>query len=354
MRLPEDVLAAFVPDERSWEESFGAFLSFGSERGSQSEPPPSRLILSQIFNQSPVGLVVVAPDDQVLLINRLAAQLFEFDRDAQPVVSWGELRTRKPLWNAAEVPLENDMDPIYMALREKRRTTSNVLFKDPESDFEEWTTVTAFPVFAPREKTRVVAAVASIIDITDYKGMQDILYYQATHDALTGLCNKAMLSAGVAKALSRAKRGYRGGALLFLDVDYFKKVNDQLGHAAGDVLLTKVADRIRSELREADIVARVGGDEFVVLISDMEPGKERHAAEEVAERICRSIALPFGIVGEEVSCSVSIGIALYPGHGLDEELLLGKADAAMYRAKEAGRNGWQVWEHAHFEKSVGD
>ncbi|MGN6704356.1 MAG: diguanylate cyclase domain-containing protein, partial [Burkholderiaceae bacterium] len=123
-------------------------------------------------------------------------------------------------------------------------------------------------------------------------------------------------------------------ALMFIDLDHFKPVNDGFGHGVGDLLLQNVAQRLRESVREADTVARLGGDEFVVLL----PHIDRHGAATVADKILDSLARPFLIAGESFRISSSIGIALYPEDGSDETRLIRNADAAMYRAKERGRN----------------
>ena len=339
MNLPEDVLAATIPEEKAWNEAFRSFLSVEEGRA-----PDSYAILSQIFSQSPIGVIVVGADDRVLLINRVASQILEYERGECPDVRWSELRRNRAISGADEMPLAEEADPIYMAIRQKRRTTSNVMLKDPETDTETWVTVTAYPVFADERKERVIAGAACVIDITDFKETQDVLYHQATHDALTGLSNRALLMASMGKAFARAKRGHSGGAVLFLDVDKFKRVNDALGHAAGDALLMKIGERLSSEVRETDIVARVGGDEFAILLADIENDEDLKIAGEVAERICRSVAHPFVIYSNEVYVTISIGISTYPEHGLDAESILSKADAAMFQVKENGRNGWRFWE----------
>lgn len=343
MLLPEDVLAAMMPEEHAWDISFRKFLEDGGIALKGGPAPASYSVVSQIFNQSPVGIIVLGVDGKVALINRVAAQIFEYDREETPEITWQELREYKIMSGAEEVPIAEEVDPLYMAIRQKRRTTSNIMLKSRSAESEEWLTVTAFPVFADHSKETVIAGVASFIDITDFKGMQDILYYQATHDPLTGLSNKALLSASMGKAFARAKRGHSCGAVLFLDVDKFKRVNDALGHAAGDALLAKVAERLCSEVRETDVVSRVGGDEFAILLADIEKGEDLKIAGEVAERICHSVARPFVIWGNEVYVTISIGISVYPPHGIDEETLMAKADAAMYQVKENGRNGWRFW-----------
>lgn len=344
MLLPEDVLAAMLPEEHSWELSFMKFLrDEGVPLTGDDVMPSGYSIISQIFNQSPVGIIVLGPDDRVALINRTAAQLFEYDRDERPDITWRELRESKIISGADEAPVKEEADPLYMALRQKRRTTSNIMLKDRTTDSEDWMTVTAFPVYSDQAKETVAAGVACFVDITDYKGMQEIMYHQATHDPLTGLSNKALLSASMGKAFARARRGQSGGAVLFIDVDKFKRVNDALGHAAGDDLLARIAERLCSEVRETDVVSRVGGDEFAILLADIEKSDDLKVAGEVAERMCRSVAKPFVIWGNEVYVTISIGISLYPPHGLDEETLIAKADAAMFKVKESGRNNWRFW-----------
>jgi diguanylate cyclase (GGDEF)-like protein/PAS domain S-box-containing protein len=339
--LSEDIFEEMIPEEPAWEESFRTFLADGAEPLPNGGSPVSRAVLSQIFSLSPVGLLVVGTDDRVLLINRVASVIFGYERGTMPEISWGELRKKREMSGEDGLALTGETDPVYMALRGKRRTTSAVMLRDVASGDEEWVAITTYPVFADTRRQQVVAAAASVADITDFKEMQEILYHHATHDQLTGLPNKALFSSGMTKALARAKRGQSGGAVLFLDVDKFKRVNDALGHGAGDTLLTKVAERIRSEVREADTAARLGGDEFIVLLADVGKGEELRAASDAAERICRAVAQPFVIRGNEVCVTVSIGISVYPRHGLEEDVLIARADEAMYEVKKNGRNGWR-------------
>lgn len=342
MLFSEDIMAASMPSEKAWEDSFRKFMAGGDIACLEEKPQASHCIMSQILNQSPVGVIVVTSNDSVALINRVASALFGYDRDSKPEILWDELRSMKRLFNSESESLSNENDPIKAAIQSKKRIVCNILMKPHDDDYESWLTVTAFPVLDP-SSGEVIAGAAMIVDITDFKGMQEILYHQATHDSLTGLSNKAFLSAGMYKAFARVKREQTCGAILFLDVDKFKRVNDSLGHAAGDDLLVKVADRIVSEVRETDIVARVGGDEFVVLLADIDKGEDLKVASDVAERICRSVSRPFVIWGNEVYVTISIGISLYPTHGMDENTLLYRADEAMYHVKENGRNGWRFW-----------
>lgn len=161
------------------------------------------------------------------------------------------------------------------------------------------------------------------------------------HDVLTGLPNRGLLAEHLEAAMAMARRQDQRIALMFLDLDRFKEVNDTLGHRMGDLLLKDVAQRLRLAVRESDVVARIGGDEFVVLLRDV-PSTETVQA--VGEKLGRALETPFDIEGHRLSVSASTGIALYPDHGRDATELFRRADQAMYRIKAQGRNGVAVAE----------
>lgn len=165
--------------------------------------------------------------------------------------------------------------------------------------------------------------------------------YLATHDPLTGLPNRALLLDRLQQALKRQQR--QGGrlGLLFIDLDRFKDINDTYGHAAGDQVLLAATGRIKSQLRESDTLARLSGDEFVVLLH--EPGV-RSEVEATAQRVVNCCAEPVKVAGREILFSVSVGVALCPEHGHSEDELLSRGDAAMYCSKQGGRNRWQIYE----------
>jgi diguanylate cyclase (GGDEF)-like protein/PAS domain S-box-containing protein len=186
--------------------------------------------------------------------------------------------------------------------------------------------------------------VAVISDITDRKRAEQELRYLANYDTLTGLPNRTLLSERLAHALIRARRLGSKVAVLFLDLDRFKHVNDSMGHAAGDRLLKSAAARIVTSVREADTVARLGGDEFTIILEDLRDGTE---AESVAQKILTTFGAPLEIDGrQEVVITPSIGISLYPEHGQLPTDLLKHADTAMYHAKDRGRNMFQVYDDA--------
>ncbi|MET3675247.1 MULTISPECIES: diguanylate cyclase [unclassified Pseudomonas] len=175
------------------------------------------------------------------------------------------------------------------------------------------------------------------------------LAHQASHDSLTGLPNRAFFEGRLSRSVRNAERQQDHLALLFLDSDHFKQINDTLGHAVGDEVLISVADRVRAQLREHDLVARLGGDEFAVLLT---PLHSRQDAEHIAEKIVASMKLPVQLdSGRSIATSLSVGIAYYPDDGADPASLLNAADAAMYQAKRKRRGHWQV---AQTERSASE
>lgn len=168
----------------------------------------------------------------------------------------------------------------------------------------------------------------------------DQLAHLAHHDQLTGLPNRLSLAQQMPQALVAADRSGRPLAMLLLDIDRFKHFNDSNGHGTGDQLLIAVAGRIRAAARDRDIVARVGGDEFIVVLNDL---AEEQQARDAAVRLIESLATPFEINGRKVSTSASIGVSIFPRDGADTEELLRHCDEAMNQAKERGRNTWQIF-----------
>ena len=186
----------------------------------------------------------------------------------------------------------------------------------------------------------VAGLIGTIVDITERKQAEARVLHLAQYDELTGLPNRSMFHQRVGHALVQAKRNGKALALLFIDIDDFKKINDSLGHEAGDRALKVIAARLRECLREADTVCRLGGDEFVVLIE--EPLQPESVAE-VAKKILAAIAQPFPFETQEYHLTASVGISTYPGDSEDMQGLMKNADIAMYRAKEQGRNNYQFY-----------
>jgi len=178
----------------------------------------------------------------------------------------------------------------------------------------------------------------------------ETLAHQASHDSLTGLPNRAYFEGRLIRALRSAAKANERVAVLFLDSDRFKDINDSFGHAAGDAVLVAVASRIRAQLREDDLVARLGGDEFAILLS---PLHKLEDAQRIADQIIASMDLPIPVPGNtKVLTSLSIGIAVYPDHGATPGTLLNAADAAMYQAKRLSQGSQQTAESEHSAANI--
>ena len=180
----------------------------------------------------------------------------------------------------------------------------------------------------------------SLVDITDRRQGEERSRFQASHDALTGLPNRLLFSDRLSLAILHAQRHRELLAVMFLDLDHFKRINDGLGHSAGDDVLVQVAERVRSCLRGDDTVARLGGDEFIFLVSDVT--KESDVAS-LARKILALVSESVIVAGQEIRLTASLGIGIYPTDGADAESLVANVDAAMYRAKELGRNNFQFF-----------
>jgi len=186
-------------------------------------------------------------------------------------------------------------------------------------------------------------AVRTYTDITERKRSEAQITFLAHHDPLTGLANRAAFHDRLAQALGLVTQGAGQFAVLCLDLDRFKLINDLHGHASGDNLLQQVAERLRKAIRTEDLIARLGGDEFAILQSDV---RQPEAAIQLASRMVRSLADPFDIDGRSMSIGISIGVALCPAHGHSADILMKNADAALYRAKENGRSMYRLFDPA--------
>ncbi|HEX8964326.1 MAG TPA: diguanylate cyclase [Rhodocyclaceae bacterium] len=205
--------------------------------------------------------------------------------------------------------------------------------------YPEWLTITA--VRDPRGV--ITHYVASFWDITRRIEDETEIRNLAFFDPLTGLANRRLLTDRLHHAFAKSSRSARYGALLYVDLDRFKELNDSLGHAQGDRLLELVADRLRVNVREGDTVARFGGDEFVVLLEDLDLDRERAAdsARAIGEKLCTALGVPYRLQAthaDDWHCTASIGASLFRGHDDDLDAVLARADAALYAAKGAGRN----------------
>ncbi len=208
-----------------------------------------------------------------------------------------------------------------------------------------------YPVQASVHKLTYLGRPAAVIfdtDISELTATQEQLLHQATHDPLTGLPNRVLFRDRLQMAIRKNQRSREKIAVLFADIDHFKQINDSLGHATGDKLLIQVTERLQKVFRECDTVARMGGDEFNILIDGITHNE--HLID-IAEKLLNTFKEPFSMDGHLLYTSVSIGIALYPDDGVNSETLLKNADTAMYRAKNEGRNTYRFYANEMGEKA---
>jgi len=203
---------------------------------------------------------------------------------------------------------------------------------------------TTFPVMLyeiPRVKNgEVVGVLGVIIDISKRKMTEERLVYMAMHDPLTGLPNRMLFSDRFDMAVAHAYRYKKKVAIIFLDLDYFQNINTSLGYDVGDELLKKMADRLTGFLRKSDTVARMGGDEFILLLQEINKIENMNS---IAQRIFSTLEKPFVLEKQEHNITSSVGITIYPDHGKDLQTLMKKADIAMNYVKKHGRNNYQLY-----------
>ncbi|GAE91116.1 diguanylate cyclase/phosphodiesterase [Gracilibacillus boraciitolerans JCM 21714] len=205
------------------------------------------------------------------------------------------------------------------------------------SQGEKWIRKISNPVTNPSgEVTRING---QFMDVTKHKQLEIELRRMAYFDDLTDLPNRKMLDRHIQKALARSKRHNYSLSIMFIDIDDFKKVNDTLGHSAGDHLLKDVVQRFSQSTREEDLIARIGGDEFIVVLEET----SKDEIEDIANRLIANIIKPYTIDGKEVQISVSIGVSMYPENGDHKEELIQRADKAMYYAKNNGKNNYKLY-----------
>ncbi len=229
-------------------------------------------------------------------------------------------------------------EAMWKALRDHGRWEGEIWNRRKDGTvYPQWLSITTIKEGALESGGRHVA---TFIDISQRKEAEELLRHKATSDPLTDLPNRALFYDRLQMALTQARRYETQFALLYLDLDHFKEVNDTLGHAAGDDLLVECARRLSMAIRDSDTVARLGGDEFAVILPKISGQLE---AEDVAQRIVMELARPFKLDAGDARVSASVGVAIYPEHGEDMEHLKRHADMALYAVKEGGRNAYRVF-----------
>jgi diguanylate cyclase (GGDEF)-like protein/PAS domain S-box-containing protein len=277
------------------------------------------------------GILVVDESDHIVLANKQFGLDFGIP---QEVLSTGDdLIVRKHFTDQVEAPDAFVKRVNYLNSHRSEKSRDELRFKSGKI-FDRYS--------APLvdSKGRYRGRIWYFRDITDRKVAEERIQFLAYYDALTGLPNRTLLQDRLAKALAGASRRNDKVALLFLDLDGFKIINDSLGHSVGDLLLKQIADRLKRFSRDQDTVARLGGDEFLIVLSDV---KDIPDAAVAAERLMDAMTGGFVVQGHPLSVSCSLGISIFPEHGVDGETLIKHADAAMYSAKDNGRNNIQLF-----------
>jgi diguanylate cyclase (GGDEF)-like protein/PAS domain S-box-containing protein len=286
---------------------------------------------ARVIEASPSALVMVGPDGTIEMVNRQAERIFGYERQLM-------------LGQALEILLPERHRSRHPELRGRFLTDASVrpmgvgreLFGMRQDGSE-------FPVeigLNPIEINGKTMLLAAVLDITERRRAERHIQFLAYHDALTGLANRAVLNDHLSQALAHAKRDGTAVAVLTLDLDRFKFINDAYGHAAGDRVLVAVAERLRNAVRASDTVARTGGDEFVIVMWDF----DRPAVEvEVARRVVAMLSAPIDIGDRAVTIGGSVGIALFPADGETVDELLQSSDVGLYRAKAQGGSTFRLY-----------
>lgn len=307
-----------------------------------------RLSEETVFEQQERAQVTLNSIGDGVLTTNLAGKVSYLNRVAETMTGWS-------LKEALGLPLEEVFTLVEAETRKApanpitRALVSNATVKLPANCLLVRRDGTESPIedsIAPihNRDNEVTGAVIVFHDVSETRAMAQKMLHMAQHDFLTGLANRALITERLTRALGLAQRKKKQVALLFIDLDNFKQINDSLGHAVGDKLLQSVAQRLQEVVRATDTVCRQGGDEFVILLTEIE---QRHDAAQVAEKLIAAFALPHVIHECELQITLSIGASVYPDDCKDVEEAFQHADEAMYRAKKIGRNNYQFFSENH-------
>ncbi|ALU90747.1 Diguanylate cyclase/phosphodiesterase with PAS/PAC sensor domains protein [Herbaspirillum rubrisubalbicans M1] len=285
-----------------------------------------------IFENAIEGVFQTTPDGTYIAVNPALARIYGYHSPEDLIVGLRDI--------THQLYVEPERRAEFMRLMEREGSVSNFESRVYRRDGDIiWISENARAVYD--DSGKLVCYEGTVEAITERKLYEAEMRHQATHDALTGLPNRNMLHEHLQRAIQVARQ--KGGltAVVFVDLDQFKFINDSLGHQVGDELLKAVAQRLQACLRDTDMVARQGGDEFVLVLQNQTGGELGIA--EVMQRILAAVARPWQTGDRELQITASIGVSRYPADGKDVETLLKQADSAMYRAKEQGRNNFQFF-----------
>jgi len=281
-----------------------------------------------LFERNLAGVYRTTLGGRILDCNEAFARIFGYESRAEML--------RQPAWDFYLTP--EDRNAALGQLRERRFLENyEQCLRKRDGSFV-WVIENA--TLVPDPEGNFTHTEGTIIDITERKRAEEQVRHLAFHDALTGLPNRLLFNDRLTVSILQSHRSKSRLAILFLDLDRFKVINDSLGHSIGDALLREVSERLGKCVREGDTVARLGGDEFIVLVPGL--GHDEDGAK-VAQKILAVVRQPFFADGHELFLTTSVGVAVYPADGESAEILVRNADTAMYRAKEQGRDNYQLY-----------
>lgn len=286
--------------------------------------------LTQAMEQSPNAVIITDFKANIEYVNSAFIQNTGYTLE--------EVLGQNPRLLKSGITPEHAYDSMWTALSRQKKWQGEFINKRKDGTNYIYS-INVAPVIDHTGKTTHYIAIEE--DISEQKKTQEKIHYLANYDVLTGLPNRIQMDDHLQYILNLAKRNEGNFAILFLDLDHFKSINDTLGHSVGDLLLIELAKRLSAAIREEDTVSRMGGDEFILLL----PQTDANGAAQVAQKLLASIANTFLLEYHKLSVTASIGIALYPSDGTDIETLSKNADVAMYRAKQEGRNAYRFFTH---------
>ena len=291
----------------------------------------------KVIESSPDGVMICAADGAIEFVNPAFTALTGYEAD--------EVIGRQPSILRSGRQDRVFYEAMWQALRDKGLWQGEIWNRRKDGEiYAEWLSITVI-----RDERGAISQYAAVFsDITERKRMEERVKSLAYFDSLTGLPNRRLLNDRLALAMANAHRHETQLAIMFLDLDLFKRINDTFGHAAGDAMLIETGRRLQSVVREGDTVARLGGDEFIILLSEIADTAD---TAKLAERVIGEVRKPVTWEGRKLYVTTSVGIAVYPDDATDPEELLKNADIAMYRSKDLGRNNYHLFSAAMNSRS---
>ena len=287
-------------------------------------------LMGKVFENADEGVIIAAPDTTIISVNKAFSEVTGYSAE--------EAIGQTPRMFSSGRQDENFYRHLWQQLESEGQWQGEIWNRNKAGEeYLEWLSIAAV-----RDEQGVLSHYVAIFsDITSEKENEERMHKLAHYDQLTGLPNRILFNERLRYALSQAERNKKMIAVMFLDLDGFKPVNDTLGHAAGDQLLYQVAQRLKDCLRASDTVARFGGDEFTIVLPDVDGIR---SAAQIAKKIIDEIAKPYQLDGNEVHITTSLGISLYPQHANNPAELIHHADGAMYQAKRQGKNQYHYFD----------